>query len=166
MNEEGKNPLGFEVIDKRGRNNPIQEPPKLVEVRDEAPIQDRQWKSFGYVVVLNLFQGDQLVTGRSVGLDQNKDIFLADYIFGPGWEAGFDWTIPAKQRLDTFLRCQCGPRSGPCQFHRRMAPQGWMSEDFKRIRDEGDRPMPEAIEVLSRLEQSKRQATQVLAPRR
>jgi hypothetical protein len=165
--EEAKK-RGFEIIDKRGQSNSavvdrVPEPKK----EENPPVQDRKWKSVGYVIVVNQDpQKGLFVMGRAAGLATDENTFVADYLFGMRWEAGFDWTIDAKRRLDSFLQCPCSPQTGPCPYHRRMAPQGWLKEDMDRIREDGLRAVPEVIEILAKAERARMQATRILAPRR
>lgn len=166
--QEEKNGLGFTVTDKRGQNNPIQEPRKpQSEIADNAPVKNGVWKSVAYMIVFNQHpQGGPMILGRAAGLANDGDVYVADYLFGMRWEAGFDWTIDAKRRLDTFLTCQCSGKTGQCAYHRRVAPNGWLKEDTDRLRDEGDRPVPEVLEVLFKAERAKQMAQRVLVPRR
>lgn len=161
-------PGGFTVIDKRGANNPVQErETPVAQTTDNREVSERKWVSLAYLIVLNTppNQGP-LVMGRAAGLANDENVFVADYLFGARWEAGFDWTIDVKRRLDTFLTCTCSPKSGPCQFHRRVAPTGWLQEDMTRIREEGERIVPKVLEVLSKAEKTRQQAQRILAPRR
>lgn len=165
---ENHHPLGFEVIDKRGANRPVEEAPKPVAViQDFREVSDRKWVSVAFVITLSQgSNGEPVVLGRALGLADDENIFQADYIFGMRWEPGFDWTVDAKRRLDTFLTCTCSRQSGPCQYHRRVAPVGWAKEDLNRIREENERVVPKVIEVLSRGERDRIQATRILTPRR
>lgn len=166
--EEEIKKRGFEVIDKRGQNNPIQEKPKPVDQEvDTRPVKNRTWKSIGYWCVPTPMQdGTILLIGRAHGLADDGNIFQADYLVDQHWDSGRDWTIDAKRRLDTFLLCPCDMKTGPCQFHRRLTNGGWQKEDTSRIRENGDRPLPEVLEVLFRAERAKQQAQRIIAPRR
>lgn len=173
MREE-ENKAGFTIVDKRGQNNPVKEREKTVEqVEADLPVQKREWKSVGYRILLR--QGDQgepIIVGLCAGIDKDNNVFTAEWMFTESWEKGFDWTIDATRRLDTFLQCPCSPKTGACPWHKRMAPKGWVREDMERIREEGSRPVPEAVEVLFKAEQARQQAHRilqaknVLAPRR
>jgi hypothetical protein len=166
--EEEIKKQGFTFVDKRGQNNPIQEKPKPIEEsEDTRPVKDRRWKSIAYVIAINqASDGSPIVLGKAFGLADDQNIFFADYLFGMRWEAGFDWTIDAKRRLDTFLQCTCDQKTGPCKYHRRMTNGGWLKEDHDRIREDGDRAVPEVLEILSKANKTRVQAQQVLAPRR
>lgn len=167
MREE-ENKAGFTVIDKRGQNNPIKEKEKTREqVEADLPVQNREWKSVGYRILLRAdSEGNQMVVGLAAGIDQEKNVFTAEWIFGAAWEKGFDWTVDATRRLNTFLACPCSPKNGPCAWHRRMAPGGWYKEDMERLREEGSRPVPEAVEILFKAEHARQQASRILSTRR
>ena len=166
--EEEIKKRGFEVIDKRGQYNPIQEPLKSVAVEhDDRPVEERQWVSEDYIIVINQgSDGQPLVIGRALGLANDDNVFFADYLFPPRWRKNFDWTIPAKIRLDTFLQCPCSPKTGPCPYHRRATNGGWTKEDQDNIREDGSRPASKVLEVFFRAERAKQQAQRIIAPRR
>jgi hypothetical protein len=164
MREEEENKNGFTVVDKRGQNNPIQEKP-VVRVNDEdLPVQDRRWKSVGYLVLPLPPGPDGQIhfVGQAAGLGSDGNTFVANWTFGMRWERGFDWTIDATRRLDSFLQCACTSHVR-CGYHRRMCPNGWLKEDMDRIREDGNRPVPEVIEILFKAERARRQAQVVMA---
>jgi hypothetical protein len=164
--KDRENSRGFEIIDKRGSNNPIQEPrPVVVEAAE--PILSRRWTSLEYMLAIQRGPGGEImVMGRVAALDQEENVFVADYILSPRWEPGSDWTVQAKRRLDTFLDCPCSPAKGMCPFHQKMAPDGWIKEDAKRIEQDGKKTVSKVIEVLSKAEATRQNAQRILAPRR
>lgn len=159
---------GFAVVDKRGQNNPVQEPPKIVDSDiDMRPVHDRQWESEDYIITINQgSDGNPLITGRALGLANDGNVFFVDVLFPPRWKRNYDWTLEARQRLDTFLQCSCSPNDGPCPWHRRKINGGWLREDQQRIQEDGQRPASKVLEVYFKAESAKRQATRILAPRR
>lgn len=167
MPDREEHPLGFEVIDKRGANNPIKEKETPVNLHDSRDPSNRKWTSVAYLIVFNhAANGEPVIMGRAAGLADDECLFTADYIFGMRWEQGFDWTVDAKRRLDTFLTCTCHTRTGPCDYHHRMAPRGWQKEDIDRIRDEGNRVIPKVVELLMKAELTRQQAQRIMAPPR
>ena len=169
MLDREEHPLGFEVIDKRGANNPIKDKERPVADlnHDAREVKERLWTSIAYVIVLNAgADGGPVIAGRALGLASDENMFAADYVFGMRWEAGFDWTIDAKRRLDTFLTCTCDMKTGPCPYHRRMAPAGWIKEDIDRIREDGNRQVPKVIELFQKAELTRQQAQRIIAPPR
>jgi len=163
---EEENKSGFTVVDKRGQNNPVREKIDVAVNDADLPVQDRKWESVAYQITVQPHpDGSTLFGGQVVGLANDENLFTAVYIFGMRWEAGFDWTVDARRRLDSFLQCAC-TNTVKCSYHRRMAPHGWLKEDFDRIREEGAKPVPKAIEILFKAERARQQAQRILAPRR
>lgn len=166
MNSEEKQ--GFTVVDKRGQNATVQEKPiPVASAADSSPAKERSWESLGYLIGVNQGKEGMFIYGRVAGLATDGEIFTADYMFGGRWEAGFDWTIDAKRRLDTYLTCSCSAKKGHCSYHRRMdANGGWLKEDMDRIKTDGQRQVPKVIEVLFRAERDKKLASKIISPSR
>jgi hypothetical protein len=138
----------FEIIDRRGKQTAP--PPEEVKKPITADIAfgaavKHTWKNVGYAVVIMGINGNQCIAGRAIGLRSDGEPYMADYLFSPIWEEGFDWTAEARKRLDTFLGCACSDR--PCPSHE-LAMTAWMQGDINRINECSQKPVPEAIEMF------------------
>jgi hypothetical protein len=151
----------FTVVDKRHQyaEESQQDTPKVQEAPANPAITEftrkRRWKSVGYMIAMGRGpSGETLILGRAVGLRMDGDKpFVADYILPPLYPRGLDWTAEVTKRLDTFLGCECKEHHA-CDMHKNLIP-GWMTGDMKRIGESMTVAVPEAIEVLMRLEQIK-----------
>ncbi len=114
------------------------------------------------MIVLVPSNAGPLVTGRAVGLRSDELCFCADYFLPQIYPEHFDWTVKARERLDTWLGCDCS-RSGPCATHKMLMPQ-WIKADSQRLELIGTSAVPEAIEVMVKAERS-RQAAGIVVPR-
>lgn len=117
------------------------------------------WQEVAYTVAFFNLNGSQVAGGRCIGQRSDGKIFIADYVFTPFYDEGFDWTKEAKRRLDTYLLCACSDL-GACALH-----QGdpWMAEGWARLTADTTRPMPKVIELYFRAEKAR--APRILAPR-
>lgn len=79
--------------------------------------------------------------------------FVADYLFGPIWKEDEVWQPHAKERLDTFLGCDCrsGKQGGICVVHKMLLEQ-WTVADKQRIELMCSSPLPPVLESLMRAE--------------
>lgn len=154
----------FEVIDRRRQKDHHEEPVKPVE-----GCVNGQWKDVAYVLawVPSGPNGSVMGIGRAVGIrTDGLGPFTADYILPNIWKTGFDWTVEARKRLDTYLGCGC-TRSGPCSIHKIYYPQ-WQKADVQRIEMANSMPLPESVELLMRAEvaaQTKQKESNLVVPR-
>lgn len=139
------------INDRRGQPKE----PRVETIAEPTPTGDtKTWKSVGFMIAMA--QGPQgiIVIGRAVGLRGDDNNFVADFILAPIYPEGFDWTKVARQRLETFLGCNCGAGK-MCSTHR-MYMQQWSEADADRLNRMSAEPMPECLEVLYRAEQARR----------
>lgn len=110
------------------------------------------WKEIAYTVILTNVNGMTLAVGRCLGDCSDGRMAYADYVFGPKWEEGFDWTKEARSRLETYLNCTCSSQ-GPCLEH-----QGnpWMEEGMSRVQKQSQQAMPAILEKYYRAEMAKK----------
>ena len=152
----------IEVIDRRGKNKEERVKVPVIEAVPE-PVGDKSsWKNVGYMIVLIPSNAGPIVTGRAVGLRSDEKCFIADYFLPQIYPEHFDWTAKAKERLDTFLECDCVGGS-PCAVHKMYQPQ-WIKADTQRLEMIGSSPVPEAIEVMVKAERE-RAASRIHVPR-
>jgi hypothetical protein len=78
------------------------------------------------------------------------------------WPEGLQWEPKARERLDTFLDCEC-KEHGPCATHRMYIPQ-WQQADIQRLNLMASEPLPEVLEIVMRAEQA-RASQKIVAPR-
>jgi hypothetical protein len=142
--------LSIEIIDRRGgkkvdeapapSEQPAQVGPQLVKGEKHT------WLDVAYM--LTLTQGSQgfIFIGRCVGERSDGRPFIGDWLLPPLWPEGLQWEPKAKERLDTFLDCECVERT-PCAIHKVYLPQ-WQQADIQRLNLMASAPMPRAIEVL------------------
>ena len=152
----------FEVVDRRRSKEHHEEPVKLEETGPKG-----EWKDVAYVLAwMPSRDGSLMGIGRAVGIrSDGVGPFTADYVLPNIWKSGFDWTLEARKRLDTFLNCDC-TRSGPCAVHRIYLPQ-WIKADSQRIEMHNSLPLPECVEVLMRAEvaaQAKKKESNLVVP--
>ena len=127
------------------------------------------WKSVGYVVAFLPLGQAQVLMVRAAGLRTDEQLFTADYAMPPVWEDGMDFTAEARKRLDTFKSCSCD-KKGPCKFHAEVMPGAvgpgrWLEEDMKRLQAMQGGQLPEAVEVLMKVEAARAQ-NRVIVPGR
>jgi hypothetical protein len=130
-------------------------PPEPIKI--EAPVDKSAWLDVTYLIAFaqNQQQG-MVILGRAVGVRSDEQLCIADWQLPPRWTAGLDWTKIARQRLDTFLNCDCG-RLGPCASHRMMVPQ-WAIADHERIARMMEEEIPLALQRLMMAERAARVA--------
>jgi hypothetical protein len=104
------------------------------------------WTEVVYTVNIGQIGGINVVSGRAIGLRSDRRPCVANYILDFLWKPGFDWTLPAKERLDTFLTCGCN-EFGPCSYHKRAVP-GWLEEGLMRLQNVARSEVPEAVRLL------------------
>ena len=150
---------------------PSEEKPVPIRVVPRKPIDAAKlvgspevkfWSSYAFtVIMIPLGQQGQVVTaGRCVGVRSDGAMATGDVIFPPIWKEGFDWTRLAKQRLDSYLLCQCSP-GGYCGLHRGDNP--WFEEDMGKIQQQMMGPLPEALALLQKAEQARQ--SRIVIPR-
>lgn len=157
----------FTIVDKRGVQAEEVEKPIIIEDQTTEFTKKRRWKNVAYAIVMMKGPGGQtFIAGRAVGLRLDGDKpFVADYIFPPQWPRDLNWVHEVDKRLKTFLGCDCD-ENGPCAVHK-MYLQQWQQADMQRLQMVASQPMPEALEVLFRVEQarSKQEAPRIIIPR-
>ena len=152
----------FEVIDRRKEK---QESPttEVIAVPESQPAADTSsWKNVGYMIVLVPSNAGPIVTGRAVGLRSDGLCFCADYFLPQIYPEHFDWTAKARERLDTWLGCECA-RGTRCTTHKMYMPQ-WLRADTDRLELIGNSAIPEAIEIMFKAERA-RAAGSIVVPR-
>ncbi len=154
----------FEIVDRRKEkkeSSPLILIPKTEE--SEQPEGDKStWKNVGYMIIFIPSNAGPIVAGRAVGLRSDEKCFVADYFLPQIYPEHFDWTAKARERLDTFLECECSSGS-PCSVHKLYQPQ-WIKADTQRLELIGSSPIPEAIEVMFKAERA-RAASNIVIPR-
>ena len=178
----------FEVIDKRHSARQEEVEKSLEELPIETPVKAAEdkptpvrvvprkpidigkavgspavkfWSSYAFtVIMIPLAQKQILTAGRCVGVRSDGPMATADVLFTPIWEEGFDWTRLAKQRLDSYLLCQCSP-GGYCGLHRGENP--WFEEDMLKIQQQSMGELPEALALLQKAEHARQ--SRIVIPR-
>jgi hypothetical protein len=152
----------FEIKDRRGEKKETAAP-IILETPDPQPTGDRsKWKNIGYMIVLVPSNAGPLVTGRAVGLRSDEKCFIADYFLPQIYPEHFDWTPKARERLETFLGCECSSGT-PCATHKMLVPQ-WIKADTQRLELIGNSAVPEAIEIMVKADRA-RKAGGIVVPR-
>jgi hypothetical protein len=152
----------IEITSRRGSNKQEKVEAPAVEISPE-PVGDKSsWKNVGYMIVLIPSNAGPIVTGRAVGLRSDEKCFIADYFLPQIYPEHFDWTEKARNRLDTFLGCECAGGT-PCAVHKMYQTQ-WIKADTERLELIGSSPVPEAIEVMVKAERT-RAASRIHVPR-
>jgi hypothetical protein len=105
-----------------------------------------KWQDVAYLVAFMGLNGQNVVSGRSVGLRDDGVVCIADYIFSPIWAEGFDWTVVGRERLETYLVCE-----------------EWLEEGVQRLSSLGQNGVPMAMEALVRKQQG---ASRIIRPGR
>lgn len=152
----------FEIKDRRGSNK-IEPLAPAVAAVEEIPKVDGEWEDVAYLIVIAPGQnGNVMVVGRAVGLRNDGETFIGDWLFPPIWKESMQWQPEARKRLDTFKNCACG--SGLlCSVHK-LYLQQWRTADTQRMELIGSEPLPKAMEVLIKAEQA-RAAAKIAVPR-
>ena len=153
----------FEVTDRRGGKKEESTPAIIPATVSEPAVDKSSWKNVGYMIALIGSNAGPLVAGRAVGLRSDELCFYADYFLPQIYPEHFDWTVKARERLDTFIGCDCS-RASPCAVHKMYMAQ-WIKADTERIQLIGNSPVPQAIEIMMKAEKA-RAAAQILVPRR
>lgn len=121
------------------------------------------WKDVCYVLALMPQQdGSVVVLGRACGKRTDGFACIADYLLPQLWAEDYRWQPKAKDRLDTFLDCECAPRA-MCAIHKMYVKQ-WQQQDVQRMTLAMQSPPPEALEAVILAERAA-QAAQVVVPR-
>jgi hypothetical protein len=157
--------LSFDIIDRRGNKKTEDAPAPKIHLVDEKPKEKGKWKDkITYMLSLTpIPPNGALVIGRAAAMRSDGLPFLADYVLPqPLWNEGFQWEPKARERLETFLDCDCGPHH-PCSTHQILIPQ-WAQADMQRISLSGSDPIPEVIEVLFKAEQARKNSS-IVVPR-
>jgi hypothetical protein len=153
----------FEIHDRRGGNKTEEpKPAQVISIAPEPEADRSSWKNVGYMIVLIPSNAGPLVAGRAVGLRSDEKCFIADFFLPQIYPEHFDWTEKARERLDTFLGCEC-TQGGQCATHKMYQPQ-WIKADTQRLELIGSSPVPEAIEIMVKAERA-RAASSILVPR-
>lgn len=165
---EGKS--AFVVNDRRGeKKEPREVEPAVGEQRQaiEEAKDKGSWKDVCYTLAMMQAKGGQVITMiRACGLRSDDRPFVADWVVPPFWPDATDmgrWQEYAKERLDTFLNCEC-IEGGPCSDHRRDIAR-WMNADGERFERTAASPVPPSLEGYLRAEMS-RQSGRIVAPGR
>ena len=129
----------------------------------------QSWKSVGFVVAFLPMGQAQVLMVRAVGIRSDERLFTADYAMPPVWGEGEDFTEEAFERLSTFKACCCDG-SGQCKFHGEAlpGPKGagkWLESDLKRLQSIQGSQLPEAVEVLMKVE-AERANSRIVVPGR
>ena len=152
----------FEIKDRRGEKKESPAPVVVAAPEDQPAADTSSWKSVGYMIALVQSNAGPIVTGRAVGLRSDGLCFVADYFLPQIYPEHFDWTVKVRERLDTWLGCEC-VRGKPCATHKMYMPQ-WLKADTDRLELIGSSPVPEAIEIMFKAERS-RAAASIVVPR-
>jgi hypothetical protein len=163
--------LEFEIVDKRRQKKDAELNSEHASENLETEVSSKDvetgskdsWKSVSYCLQVSpLFtkngqSGGALILGTAVGLRGDGKPFVANYALPqPTWPEGFNWEKKAKERLDTFLGCECD-YGIPCAVHKMYLPQ-WQQADDQRLRLESTKPVPEAIEAMFKAESALRKS--------
>lgn len=93
---------------------------------------ERVWTEVAYTLTPKVAPfGLVAIAGKACGVRSDKEGFFAVYDLPWIYPEHFDWTIEAKNRLDTFLSCDCSLIGGICSYHKLMMDQ-WAQEDAMR----------------------------------
>lgn len=143
------------MIDRRGSKKPEPAEKPLTIVEAPEPRGEGTWEEICYAVVLAQAPGGNImVLGRAVGLRDDGEVFVADWILPPIWKEGTRWEQEAKKRLDTFVDCNCKHGGQACVVHKMYLPQ-WAQQDTQRLELIDSEPVPKPLEVLMKAEASR-----------
>ena len=110
----------------------------LVLPAEEAPA--RAWREVAYTLTPKVAPfGLVAIAGKACGVRSDDEAFFAVYDLPWIYPEHFDWTVEARQRLDTFLNCACSVLVGACPYHQ-MLMEAWGQQDALR-----NRILPEEI---------------------
>lgn len=119
------------------------------------------WNDVAFMIAFMNVNGQQVISGRCLGLRSDNRTFVADYLFSPVWERGLDWTAIAEERLNTFLDCGCQDGTA-CEMHQKTC-EAWLIEGVQRIQSVGAQGVPPAVEAFMKAQQQK---PQIITPGR
>ena len=157
---EHKEPA-FTVSDRRHTNPEYEAPvevPKPVIVEKKPEGLSTEWKSLGYVCCnMKMQDGNLIMVGKAIGLRGDGVSVSVDYLLPPVWPSSLNWVKVARERLDSYLGCEC-TKYGHCPYHA-LRQQEWVRSDMERLNIIANMPMPEALELWFRANQAA-QATQ------
>ena len=156
--------LGFEVIDRRGQPREEEQKPLIIQPESaKAPTGSKQiWRSTAYLLVLLGGPMGNMVIGRAAGLREDGLCAAADYMLPPLWPEKLDWVKIARQRLNTWLGCDC-TSTILCDMHR-IVVKNWQVEDTDRLKKITSQQVPEVVEVLMKVEHAKK-TSKIVVPR-
>ncbi len=150
----------MEIVDRRKINQVVPEGEEhrpavavLEKPKAEEFIGKREWTDVAFMIAFLNINGNQTISGRAVGLRSDGRAFVADYLFSPVWERGFDWTAVSEERLNTFLDCGCKDGTA-CEMHE-VTVKAWYEEGLRRIQAIGSQGVPPAVEAFMRAQQQK-----------
>lgn len=126
-----------------------------------AKAQKNTWSDVAFMIAFMNVNGQQVISGRCLGLRSDNRTFVADYLFSPVWERGLDWTAIAEERLNTFLNCGCQDGTA-CEMHQKTC-EAWLIEGVQRIQSVGAQGVPPAVEAFMKAQQQK---PQIITPGR
>ena len=157
----------MEIVDRRKMNQVVEEKPEVTAVAEKPTLvmpkkhEKRGWKDVAFMIAFMNINGNQVISGRAVGLRSDDRSFVADYLFTPVWERGLDWTAISEERLNTFLDCGCQDGTA-CEMHKKTCEQ-WLIEGVERIQNVGAQGVPMAVEAFMKAQQ---QRPQIITPGR
>jgi hypothetical protein len=138
---------------------------KVLEIgsqrRAEPGAAKTTWRDVAFMIAFMNVNGQQVISGRCLGLRSDGRTFVADYLFSPVWERGLDWTAIAEDRLNTFLDCGCLDGTA-CEMHQKTC-EAWLIEGVQRIQSVGAQGVPPAVEAFMKAQQQK---PQIITPGR
>lgn len=157
----------FEVIDRRGGRKPDPAPAEVIEAAPESTGDKSGWEEVKYAIAWRPVPQQQpgplsiILLGRALGLRSDGLPFIADYWFSADYEDNRDWEVQAKNRLDTFLNCDCNDYS-PCVVHQMYFKQ-WVQVDSQRLELAGSKPVPKVLEILHKAEMARQERARTIA---
>ena len=144
---------GFNIVSRRGSEKTVEE----VVIPECSP---EKWDDVSSVVCMIQGNNGPIISIRTIGLRGDGKTFAVDYLLSPIWNANKSWEKESKERLDTFLNCECSS-SGPCATHKMYGPM-WLQSDFDRIKLAESCSVSPAIESYM---MSQRASSQVIQTR-
>lgn len=149
---------GFTVQDRRGMNV-VDEVAEITHPAPAAKAADGTEKHFWFDVDYVLVPVPQprrhpnepmivIINGRAIGKRNDDKVFLIDYpLYQVVTDKTLDWRPIAKNRLDTFLDCECTYGKHLCGLHTVRIP-AWLEEDQQRFAREQARGAPPALKAI------------------
>lgn len=91
------------------------------------------WKEVAYTLVplVHPQMGITAIAGKACGIRSDDLSMFAMYDLPWVYPEHFDWTVEARNRLDTFLDCACSTVAGLCSYHQFMTGE-WRKQDELR----------------------------------